>query len=107
MGDGAESENTLNQTYFLNRADVMSAVDVVNVAAKIVGKPDGPVIPVPMFLIRALAPLGELMYYVTRRRPPITRDKALELSQLYWLADPSKAQRPFCWVPRHTLHAAF
>lgn len=103
MVDAAESDNTLNQTYFLNRADILTAMDVVNVGAKIVGKPNGPVIPVPMFLIRLVAPLGDLLYYLSRKRPPITRDKALELSQLYWLANPAKAKRDFGWEAAHSL----
>ena len=57
----------------------------------------------PIPLMRLAAPLVEGVRSFTRRRPPITRDKVRELSQRFWVADPSKAARDFGWKAEHGL----
>ncbi|MFQ5569792.1 MAG: NAD-dependent epimerase/dehydratase family protein [Rhodothermales bacterium] len=95
--DAAESGNTVGETYFLNHPEALTSGDVVRTIAKAMGKPFGLPLPVPTFVIGLMAPLGELVYHVTRNRPQMTRDKAREVGQRFWVADPSKARRDFGW----------
>ena len=60
-------------------------------------------IPVPSFMVKAAAPFAELEYYFNTQRPKMTKDKAIEVTQKYWLADPSKAKRDFGWVAKHNM----
>lgn len=103
IADAAESEATLNQTYFLNHPEVLTTRDVIKTTAQAIGKPQGLRFPVPTLLMRLAAPFAELIYHFTRNRPPITRDKARELSQRFWVADPSQAKRDFGWEAEHDL----
>jgi hypothetical protein len=66
-------------------------------------KPAGVPIPVPLFLIQVTAPLAELVHRFTRGRPRMTRDKAREVSQRFWVADPGAAQRDFGWRARYDM----
>jgi hypothetical protein len=50
-----------------------------------------------------MAPLAELTHVFLRTRPWITQDKAREISQRFWVADPSKARVDFGWEARHNL----
>ena len=95
--EAAESNNTLNQTYFLNHPDILTSKDTVQTIAKAMNKSSGLLIPVPLFLISLMAPIAELVYHFTRNRPQLTRDKARELSQRFWVANPSKAKQDFGW----------
>ncbi len=101
--DAAESGATLNQAYFLNHKEILTSTDVVKIGAAILGKPNVPVVPFPMFFLRLAAPLADLSYYLTRHRPATTTDKVRELSQHYWIADPSKAKRDFGWEAAFSL----
>jgi len=101
--EAAESPNTLGQTYFLNHAEVLSSKDIVKTIAKAMGKPHGLLLPVPISLIRLVAPIAGLVYDFTGARPPMTRDKAREIAQQFWVADPSRAKRDFGWQARSNL----
>ena len=101
--DAAESGNTLGKTYFLNHKEVLSASDVIQGIANGMDKSAGVTIPVPLFLIQLAAPAAELMHRFTRGRPAMTRDKAREVSQRFWVADPGAAQRDFGWVAQQNI----
>jgi nucleoside-diphosphate-sugar epimerase len=101
----AESPASVNETYFLNHPQIFSTKEGVKIMAQAIGKPGGLTLLTPPFVIRLAGPLAELIYRFTRSRPPLTRDKALELTQSYWIADPSKAKRDFNWEAQHDLLA--
>ncbi|MEP7111540.1 MAG: NAD-dependent epimerase/dehydratase family protein [Ferruginibacter sp.] len=98
MVAAAESDNSIGETYFLNHADIVTSKQIVKNIGIAMGKPAGLVIPVPNFLIQAFAPFSELGYHFDSKRPKMTRDKAREVTQSYWLADPAKAKRDFGWI---------
>ncbi|MCW3091646.1 MAG: NAD-dependent epimerase/dehydratase [Ferruginibacter sp.] len=100
MVAAAESENAVGQTYFLNHANIVTSKQIVKNIGKAMGKPTALVIAVPNFLIQALAPFSELGYHFDSKRPKMTRDKAREVTQGFWLADPSKANRDFGWTAK-------
>ncbi len=101
----AESPASVSQTYFLNHPQVFSTQEGAKTMAQAMDKPWGITLLTPPFAIRLAAPLAELPYRFTRARPPLTRDKALELTQSYWIADPAKAKRDFGWEAEHDLLA--
>lgn len=101
--EAAEAGTTLNQVYFLNHPEVLTTRAVVETTARAMGKAQGIRLPVPIFLVRLAAPLAELAHQFTRERPAVTRDKVRELSQRFWVADPSKARRDFGWEAEHDL----
>ncbi len=103
IADAAESDKTINETYFLNHPEVLTAKDVVKITARAMGKPVGLMFPVPIVVLRMAAPFAELIHHFTRNRPRLTRDKAREIAQRFWVNDPSKAKRDFGWEARHTL----
>ena len=99
----AESKNAINQTYFLNHAELLTSKSIVKNIGIAMNKSAGLSIGVPGLLIRAMAPVSELVYHFNGKRPKMTRDKALEVTQNRWIADPSKAQRDFGWVAKHNM----
>ncbi len=99
----AESDKTLNKAYFLNHREVMTTKAFIRTTAKAMGKSFGLMLPIPNFLLRLAAPITELFYHFTRLRPKLTRDKAREMSQQFWVADPSRAKSDFGWEARHNL----
>jgi dihydroflavonol-4-reductase len=101
--EAAEAETTLNQTYFLNHPEVLTTKAVTQTIARAMEKPKGIRFPVPILLMRLAAPLAESVQHFTRERPPVTRDKVRELSQRFWVSDPSKAERDFGWEAEHDL----
>ncbi len=101
----ALSPASVGETYFLNHREVLTPAQVTAGIARAMGKPAGLPLPAPTVLLRLAAPLAEVAYHFTRNRPPLTRDKAREVSQLNWVADPGKAQRDFGWEARHDLVA--
>ena len=103
MIGAAESDATVGQVYFLTHPKVMDAAQVVQTIAQAMDKPNGVPVPVPSILIRVFAPVAEWMGQLSRERPNTTRDKAKELSNLYWTADPAKALRDFGWSAKYDL----
>jgi len=103
MVDAAESDATISGTYFLNHPEVLTARDVIKTTARVMGKSAGLMFPVPLVMLRAAAPFAELVSHFTRNRPRLTRDKAWEVSQRFWVNDPSKAKRDFGWEARRSL----
>jgi dihydroflavonol-4-reductase len=98
MIEAAHSNNTLNQTYFLNHPDIHTTRSVVKTMATAMGKPFGLMIPVPLLLVSLFAPVAELIYHFNRLRPRMTRDKAREIAERFWVVDPLKAKKDFGWV---------
>jgi len=103
--EAAESPQSVGQAYYLAHPRVWSQEDLVRTIGGAMGKPDGIRFPVPLVLFRVVAPLAEFIHQVTRQRPQLTRDKAHEMSQRYWVIDPSKAKRDFGWEAAHDLLA--
>nr|WP_294793629.1 NAD-dependent epimerase/dehydratase family protein [uncultured Mucilaginibacter sp.] len=99
----ALSDKSIGETYFLNNAELLTSKSIVQNIGEAMDKKNGLLIGVPEFLIRGMAPISELVYFFNRDRPKMTKDKALEVTRKYWLADPSKAQRDFGWVARHDM----
>ncbi len=99
----AESDAAVGETYFLNHPEELTLGEVVETMGEAAGKSAGLRLPVPLLLVRLAAPAAEMGYHFTHRRPAVTRDKVREISQKYWLQDPSKAERDFGWSPRFDL----
>lgn len=103
MVAAAESAASAGNIYFLNHPEQLSGRDVPEAIAAAMGKDDGREVRVPLALVRLLAPLAEWQARFSRQRPAMTRDKARELSQPYWLADPGRAKSDFGWEAVHSL----
>jgi len=99
----AESDQTINKTYFLNHAEVLTAKTTIKTIARAMNKSFGLLLPTPLFIMRIAAPFIELVYHFTRNRPQLTRDKAREISQRFWVADPASAKKDFGWEAKHSL----
>ena len=99
----AESADAKGQTYFLSSPEALTDVAVTRTTGEAMGKKAGLPLLTPHLLLRLAAPLAELAYHFTGNRPAITRDKAREVSQLFWVADPTKAKRDFGWEAKHSL----
>ena len=99
----AESEDTINQKYFLNHQEVLTSKTVVKTMGRAMNKSFGLMIPIPLFLVGLGAPIAELIYHITRNRAQMTRDKGREVSQRYWVASASKAKNDFGWEAEHNL----
>ncbi len=97
MIKAAESKNTINQAYFLTNNQILTAQEVSKTVGRAMNKSFGITIPVPLFLIRIAAPFAELLYHITRNRAMMTRDKAREVSQRYWVVSSDKALKDFGW----------
>jgi nucleoside-diphosphate-sugar epimerase len=99
----AESADTKGQTYFLSSPEELTDVDVTRTTGEAMGKEVGLPLLTPHLLLRLAAPLAELGYHYTGNRPAITRDKVREVSQRFWVANPSKAKRDFGWEAKLSL----
>ena len=103
MIQAAESDNTLNKTYFLTHNEVLTAKSVTKTIARAMNKAFGVTIPVPLIFIRLAAPFAELIYHLSRNRAQMTRDKAREVSQRFWVATSAKAKKDFSWEAENNL----
>lgn len=103
MVSAAESPTSVGKIYFLNHPEMLTGRDVPEAIAAAMGKEGGREVRVPLGLVHLIAPLAEWQARFSRQRPAMTRDKARELSQPYWLADPGRAQRDFGWAAEHSL----
>jgi len=99
----AESPNAVSQAYFLNHHELLTSKAIIQKTGIAMNKRAALSIAVPDFAVKAAAPFATLAYYFDGKRPKMTRDKALEVTQKYWLADPSKAQRDFGWVAKYDM----
>ena len=103
IADAAESGQTLDQVYFLNHPQVVTAKDTIRVMARAMEKSRGLMFPLPLLLVRLFAPFFELIHEFTRQRPWMTRDKAREFSQRFWVASSAKAGKDFGWKAQFDL----
>jgi nucleoside-diphosphate-sugar epimerase len=103
MIDAAESANTIDQAYHLAHPRIWSAEDLIRTIAAAMGRPDGIMLPVPVEVLHLAAPLAEFIHEFVRGRPKLTKDKAHEISQRYWVISPAKAKRDFGWEARFDL----
>ena len=99
----AESRKTLGRTYFLNHPEILSAHGVVKTIARAMGKPRGLTLRTPIWVLTLVAPFAELIHHFTRGRAKLTRDKAREISQRFWVASPARAKIDFGWEAGHSL----
>jgi nucleoside-diphosphate-sugar epimerase len=103
MIQAAESNKTLNQTYFMNHTEILTSKTVIKTMAQAMKKECGVMLPVPLLVIRIAAPFAELLYHITRNRAQMTRDKAREVRQRFWVASAAKAKNDFGWEAEHHL----
>lgn len=96
----AESAVTPGKIYFLNHPKILTTAEVTRTMAAAIDRPFGLPLPTPTFIFKLAAPVAELAYEITRDRPSTTRDKAVEISQRFWLADPSRAREDFGWTAK-------
>lgn len=94
----ATSENTIGETYFLTNPRNYSVLEMVKIMARGIGKPCGLTVPIPIFFFRIIALFTEWIYLFFRKKPLPSRDKVRDISQVYWLCTPDKAQKDFGWV---------
>jgi nucleoside-diphosphate-sugar epimerase len=99
----AESPHSEGKTYFLNHPEILTAKQVPQTIAAVMGKPTGLPLRIPHLLPKLMAPIAEWQSHLSRQRPSVTRDKARELSQRYWVADPGQAEADFGWRAGHNL----
>ncbi len=99
----AESPNAVGKTYFLNHPDIISSKKIVESIGEAMNKRGGLTIGIPDFLIKASAPFAVLAHRFNHQRPKMTKDKAREVTQAFWLASPQRAETDFGWVARHNL----
>src|SRR5574341_15093 len=103
MVAAAESKNTVGQVYFLNHPEVCTSKQIVQTIARAMGKRWGVLFPLPIVVLQVAAPLAELTSEFARNRPAMTRDKAREVAQRFWVASPAKARQDFGWEAEHNL----
>lgn len=101
--DAAESPNTIARVYFLNNDEVITTREAVRTIAHAMDRCRGLLVPVPVAALQLSAPLAEFISRFTRGRPAITRDKAREVSQRFWVATSAAAKRDFGWTAGHNL----
>jgi hypothetical protein len=99
----ATHPKTVGETYFLTNPRNYSVVEMVKIMAKGIGKPCGLTIPIPIFFFRIIALFTEWIYLFFRKKPLPSRDKVRDISQVYWLCTPQKAQKDFAWVAETSL----
>lgn len=94
----AESDVTPGRIYFLNHPRILTTAEVTRTMAAAIDRPFGIPLPTPTFTFKLIAPVAELAHKITRDRASTTRDKAVEIGQRFWLADPARAQKDFGWT---------
>ena len=103
--DAAESANSVGKIYFLMHPQILTTRDVTRTVAQAMDRSAGVPLPVPIAAFTLAAPAAQFVTRFTRDRPAITRDKAREVAQRFWLADPSASARDFGWAAQHDLLA--
>lgn len=103
MVAAAESAAAKGKVYFLNHPERLTGLEVPEAIAAAMGKEGGREVRVPLALVHLIAPLAAWQARLSRQRPAMTPDKARELAQPYWLADPGRAQRDFGWEATRSL----
>ncbi len=103
MVAAARHPETAGQIYFLANPENYSVAEAVKTMGKAAGKPSGLKVRVPIFLFRIMAMISEFLYLFTRKKPIPSRDKVRDISQVYWLCTPKKAQEHFGWQAKTTL----
>lgn len=93
----AESEATVGKTYFFSDPQPYKDTDVVEAAADAMGKRIRIPLITPQLLLPVAGFFAETLHRFTRARPALTRDKAREVKQRYWVASPAAANRDFGW----------
>ncbi|MBI5564988.1 MAG: NAD-dependent epimerase/dehydratase family protein, partial [Chloroflexi bacterium] len=99
----AESDQSIGQAYHLTHPKVLTTGEVIKTIAAAADAPIGVMLPVPIGLLALAAPVAEFIAQFNRQRPPVTRDKVRELSEHFWVTDPSRAKRDFGWEAQHDL----
>lgn len=91
-----ESDNTAGQTFFVANQHVPSIREVQSTIADIMKVEIKPLY-TPLWIVRALVPLDAFSSVITGKARGLTKDKLRELSQRYWVCDPTKAEKTFGW----------
>lgn len=103
IATAARHPKAAGETYFLANPVNYSVSEVTKTIAKAVGKPFGLPLPIPPFVFRATAMITEFLFLFTRKKPLPTRDKVRDISQIYWLCCPQKANDHFGWEAKTSL----
>lgn len=107
MAAAALSPNAKGQIYFLSNPENYPVKDMVKTMAKAIGKPFGMTVYMPIFFLKLAALFTEFFYLFNRKVPVPTRDKVRDMSQIYWLCTPQKAEKDFGWRARTSLMDGF
>ncbi len=90
----AVSENTIGKIYFISSEKFYSWVEVNAVTSKVLNKKVIK-IPVPHFLVYALAAIAQFVSMFSSEAATLNLEKARDLVQHAWICDTSKAMREF------------
>jgi hypothetical protein len=103
----ARHPKSAGETYFLTNRENITMKEVVKTIARAIKKPFGINIPIPVFVLRFTGCVLELLSLFTRQVPIPTRDKARDISQIYWLCTPAKAKEELGWEAAVPLEEGF
>jgi len=87
------SERTTGQTYFVANQPTYEVSEVVRLLSKILGKKRAVEVPIPGFLVFAIAGLTQLASKVSSRPSILSIDKARELMMPHWVCSAEKIKR--------------
>jgi nucleoside-diphosphate-sugar epimerase len=99
----ALNPDSVGETYFLTNPKNNSHGELLNTLGKAVGKKFHITLPIPITFMKLGAILMEVFYHLTRKIANPSRDKARDISQIYWLCSSQKAKDQLGWEPKHTL----
>lgn len=99
----AESNATLGKTYFFSDQTAYRDTEVVAAAADAMGKRIRIPVITPQFLLPIVGLFAETLHRFTRARPVLTRDKAREVQQRWWVASAQAADTDFGWTAHVSL----
>ena len=92
----AAGEAAANQVFFLSNREPVAYDDLAGLILQALGRKAVPV-PVPDRVVRLLGGIAEGVTKVTGGGGLFSRDKALEMTQKFWVCTPEKAKRLLGW----------
>lgn len=99
----AESENSIDQTYFISSEEFYTWNRVMPVIQKALGKSFMLKLKLPHFLILSLAGLSEFFGKFSSKPPVFNYEKGIDFIQNYWTCSTEKAKKDFGYKQEMTL----